>query len=395
MQDIKQSPVSHAATKLQNRDVLIYVFLRGGMDGLSFCVPHGDDDYYKQRARLAIPKPRQTNGALDLDGFFGLAPAASALLPLFRSGELAIVPAAGSPFDIRSHFEAMLRIESASPDATQLPPTNGWIGRFLQRQAPRVGRNLRGLVLDPVMPRSFAGAPASLPVYDPSNFSFHGRPGNIPARMRTLRAMYASAPQALRAAAQSSLDVVDLMSKIDFGQHKARNGAQYPATEFGRKMKEAAAALVLGAPVEVVEVDLGAWDDHDDMGPQSGKLALRMQDLAEGLAAFAKDCGRELTRATVVVMSEFGRRVDENGSGGTDHGRAGCMLVLGKNVRGGRIHGRWPGLSPAAMDDLALRVTTDWRDVMSEVLTVRCGLREDDLALVFPGHRRNAVGIVS
>ncbi|MEL6715241.1 MAG: DUF1501 domain-containing protein, partial [Planctomycetota bacterium] len=218
-------------------------------------------------------------------------------------------------------------------------------------------------------------------------------------------AMYGSASPAPGAGASAGLRAeierasrdahaaIGALAAVDFDRAPA-GGAVYPSSLLGRRMFDAATVLRSGLGTEVVHVDSGAdWDDHDQMGPASGALAGRLADLAQALAAFRTDLGpAAFARTTVAVFGEFGRRVDQNASGGTDHGRGGAVLVLGGGVRGGSVLGAWPGLTAAALDDGALAVTTDLRSILGELLAASFGAAS--VAPAFPGHVQERVGLV-
>ncbi len=375
------------------RDLLLYVFLRGGMDALTMFPPYADGDLYVQRPSLAIPPPGQASGAIDLDGFFGLAPAAAALYPAFADGNLAVVQAAGSTDPSRSHFDAMKFIETATPGMPGVLVDSGWLGRHMLSIPPVGAGDLRGLAISSTLPLTLAGAPNVMPTYDPKGVDFYGHGHTADLRRSAIEAMYANVPAPTGPAALSSLASIDLLQGLDLANYTPANGAAYPESEFGDRLAQVAAILKGDIGIETIELDYGGWDDHDDLGPQTGNMAARMADFADSLHAFYTDVAGELDRVTVVVQSEFGRRVDENGSAGTDHGRAGAMLVLGGNVNGGQVYGNWPGLGPSELDDFAVAVTTDYRDVLAEVLVDR----HDSVnpADIFLGYTPVPLGITS
>jgi uncharacterized protein (DUF1501 family) len=377
----------------RTRDVLLVVFLRGGMDGLTTVVPYGDPYLYSARPTLAINPPGQTNGALDLDGFFGLAPSCAALLPAYERGDLAIVHAAGSTDPSRSHFSAMRYMETATPNMGQTSITDGWIGRHLQTIAPLGAGDLRALAVQSTLPRSMAGGPGAIPVKDPANFDFPGDPALAGALRGVIEDTYATAAEPLKGAASSSLGAIDLLAGVDFDNYQPANGAVYPNDSFGEGLVATAAMIKADIGLECIELDIGGWDHHSAMGPVNGTLAEKLENLSGGLAALYSDLAEQLDRVTVVVMSEFGRRVAENGSAGTDHGHGGAMLVLGGHVNGGQVHTQWPGLDPASLGNGDLPITTDYRDVLAEIIQLRLG--NTSLTEIFPNHTPQFPGIVT
>ncbi|MEM9379301.1 MAG: DUF1501 domain-containing protein [Planctomycetota bacterium] len=368
------------------RDTLVVVFLRGGMDGLSLVVPYADGDYYSQRPLTGVPQA----DTIDLDGFFGLNRAASALHPLFASGRLAFVHTCGFPHPTRSHFEAMRRIEEA--EAVGGPVGSGWLARHLHATAP-VGASGRAIAVDRTLPTSLQGGPATLPIPVMDAFRFGGPAATRAARVARLEEMYARASEPDRGGGLTAQELLATFGAIDFVGRVPTNGATYPAGKFGTGLYEAATLIKADVGIEAIEVDLGGWDDHSHTGPVGGDFAARAAELADGLAAFVVDLDVDSERTTVLVHSEFGRRVDENGSGGSDHGRAGVAMVLGgSHVLGGVVHRQWSGLASHQLDDGALPVGIDLRDVLGEVLVDR--LRTPDVVAVLRGHVPAPLGLV-
>lgn len=377
----------------RSRDVLVTVFLRGGLDGLSAVVPHGDPDLYTARPTLAVPPPGQSGGALDLDGFFGLNAACAPLLGAYQAGDLAIVHATGSTDPSRSHFSAQHLMETGTPNLAYLNLADGWTARHLQTIAPLGAGELRGLALKPTLPRAMAGGPAVLPVNNPAGFRFPGDPSLTPALRPVIESSYAAAAEPLRGAASSSLGAIDLLAAIDFPGYQPENGANYPASGFGGSLVSAAAMIKADIGLECLQIDIEGWDHHSGQGPVNGLLATMLADLSEGLNAFHLDLRSRLDRITVVVMTEFGRRVAENGSAGTDHGHGGVMFVLGGNVNGGQVISQWPGLDPASLGNGDLPITIDYRDVLSEILERRLG--STSLPHIFPQHTPQFPGVIA
>jgi uncharacterized protein (DUF1501 family) len=376
----------------RTRDTLVVVFLRGGMDGLTTVVPYGDTHLYSARPTLAVSPPGQSNGALDLDGFFGFAPSCAALMPAFQRGDLALIHAAGSTDPTRSHFSAMRYMETATPNMGQTTITDGWMGRHLQTSTPVGAGDLRALAVQSTLPRSMSGGPGAIPVSDPSDFSFPGTPALSGALRSVIESTYGRAAEPLKGAASSSMGAIDLLAGIDFDNYQPANGANYPGGDFGSDLVAVAAMIKADIGLECVEVDIPGWDMHASMGPINGNLATKLEELSGGLNALYTDLNAELGRVTVVVMSEFGRRVAENGSGGTDHGHGGVMMVLGGNVNGGQVHTQWPGLDPASLGNGDLPITIDYRDVLSEILELRLG--SSALPTIFPQHTPQFPGVI-
>jgi uncharacterized protein (DUF1501 family) len=371
------------------RDVYVQIFLRGAMDGLTTLVPHGDGDLYVNRPTLAVPPPGQPGGAIDLDGFFGLAPAAAPLLTPYNNGHLAFVHACGSTDPTRSHFDAFARMEFGDPNLPAGQVKNGWIARYLN-QATELGL-LRGVANGDISPLSFAGAPRSLPVGDMANFSFPGDPGTAQARTNRMVTMYDDEPLPVGEGALNTFASINLLSQIDFAGYVPTAPAMYPNSILGTQMRNTAALIKAGQGVEVITLDVGGWDLHANLGPASGAMASLLDDLTRSLEAFYLDMLPQIGDVVVVVQSEFGRRVEENASAGVDHGHGNVMAAMGGGINGGQILGTWPGLAPAQLDLGDLAITTDYRDIMGEILSVRCGVT--DLSAIFPSHTFTTHGI--
>ena len=384
--------VTFAAGSGTPRPTLIGIFLRGAIDGLSVVVPYGDGDLYGHRPTLAVDPPGMPDGALDLDGYFGLNPNAAGLLTPYGAGRLGIVHACGSSNLSRSHFDAMRLMELGFPDDPNTTEPSGWLARHLQAVAPSGTGPLRGIALDDVLPRVLALAPSTLPIRDPGDFAFPGNPATAPDRRAAIADGYAATIPPLAPAAASSLEAIDLLETIDFEGYVPDNGAVYPTSVFGNVLRNTAAMIKAGVNLEVAHHDYGGWDHHNDQGPINGTLAIMLQDLSAGLEAFYLDMQGMEDKYVLYAKSEFGRRVAENGTDGTDHGKGGIMLVMGNRVVGAQVHGVWPTLAAAELENGDVRVETDYRDVIAEILDV--GLGGTDLASVFPDRAPLPIGIV-
>lgn len=367
------------------RDVLVVVYLRGGMDGLTAVVPYGDQALYSARPTLAVPPPGQTDGAIDLDGFFGLSPALAPLMAPYNAGELAFVQATGSPDPSLSHFEAQYFMESATPNMGHTGINTGWIGRHLLTVSPLGAGLFRGVGWSPMLALGLVGANGVLSIESPSDFVFPGEPATEALRRQLYLEMYSQTIEPLKGAAASSLPTVDLLASVNFANYSPANGASYPASSFGEQLGYTAATIKADIGLEVAHIDIPSWDTHADMGPLTGTLATKLADLGAGLEAFWRDLGSDIDKVTVVVMSEFGRRVEENDSEGTDHGQGGCMFVMGGNVDGGQVISQWPGLDPASLGNGNLPITIDYRDILAEILEDR--LESPSASAVFLGYQ--------
>jgi uncharacterized protein (DUF1501 family) len=341
--------------------VLVSIFLRGGADGLNIVVPHGEDAYHRRRPVLGVPSPGSALGAIDLDGFFGLNPALGRLLPLFKEEKLAIVHACGSMDQTRSHFEAMNAMERGL-DGIHDGPASGWLARHLLESPPSKSTPLRAVAFSRTMPDSLRGATHALALESLTDFRLEAPP-EIRAALVDL---YSGGKDAFSNAGRETLEVLDQLSALDPSSYQS--DAPYPDSDLAKALKQVAFLVKSDLGLEVACLDKGGWDTHYGQN-LAGLLTGLLDDLGASLAAFAADLGPELSRVSVVVQTEFGRRLQENQSLGTDHGRGAVMFVLGGGVRGGKVYADWPGLEDRQLDEVGdLRVTTDYRTPLGEVL---------------------------
>lgn len=352
---------------------LIVVFLRGGIDGLSAVVPAADSAYYAARPGIAVP----AEVALPLDATFGLHPAMAPLYELWQDGRVAVVHATGNPARSRSHFDAQDLLEQGSD--TRRPDAAGWLTRYLDTttsSAPHGGM-FRAVAISGGVPGSLRGSNA-LAIPSVSGFGLGGVTGASERWTNVLTQMY-----------QGRL-VVEEVGRTTVQAITTVGGVTPPPTS--SPLSEAAALLGAGLGVEVVTVDTGGWDTHNSMGSHdAGEMRELLAGLAGDLAGLQADLdARGLSEVTTVVMSEFGRRLIENGSGGTDHGTANMMLVMGGAAQGGAVLGTWPGLASDDLDRGDLAITTDVRDVLWELTSDVLG--HPDPAQVFGGHTHTPVG---
>lgn len=373
-------PTSHGPAG----DVLVSIFLRGGADGLSLIVPHGDDDYYRLRPTLALARPgvrgtKRVDQVLDLDGFFGLHPAMAALLSLQEAGQIAVVHACGSGDQTRSHFEAMATMERGV--AQETGPASGWLARHLETAPWNNPSPLRAVALSAILPQSLRGVSQTTTLTTVADLRLQSPfVGGSERFEQLLGAMYGRGD--LAEAGQEALSVLKTLDSLP--KDNAHIG-HYPDDDLSAGLRQVSLLIKSGVGLEAACLDQSGYDTHVAQGTSQGILAGRLESLASALAAFAADLGpKRWNRTTVVVMSEFGRRAAENGGLGTDHGRAGAMLVLGGHVIGGRVHGVWPGLAAGQLEGPGdLKVTTDYRSVLAEIITRR--LKNPNADSIFPG----------
>ncbi len=365
------------------RDLIVSVFLRGGMDCLNFVVPYHDANYATARPQIKLQSPGAgSDGVLDLDGFFGIHPAAAPLRDLYQAGKLAVIHACGSPDPTRSHFDAMDYMERGVPGDKTV--TTGWLTRHLASLTP--GPIMQAVASGGSIPGSLRGHTDAIAMSGAGAFKLTPGSSSYGAQQRTaLRALYTGSGM-IHEAGTATLDTVELIESKNLSTHTPEFGAVYPASSFGDALQTVAQLAKLDLGLHVATVDLGGWDTHENQGyGGSGLFAAQVTNLASGLYAFFTDMLNYVRRTTIVIQTEFGRRLKENGSAGTDHGHGSVMMVIhGGLLKGGRVHGTWPGLATDQLDNrVDLAITTDYRAVLSEVLIQRMG--NTDVAAVFPG----------
>ena len=365
------------------RKRLVVLFQRGAADGLNIVVPHGESAYYSMRPSIAIPRPnRGQESCIDLDGFFGLHPSMASFKPLWDQKHLAIVHAAGSPDNTRSHFDAQDYMESGTPGVKSTE--DGWLNRAVRKPEP-AATPFRAISMGGTLPRALAGTAPAVAIGNINEFGVGGRGPAAAPLTNTFEAMYAqSVDTVLHGTGQETFEAVKMLKAADPARYTPARGANYPRGRFGDSLRQLAQLIKANLGVEVAFADIGGWDHHVNEGAVQGQLANVLRQFSESIAAFWTDLGDLGEDTVLVTMSEFGRTARENGNRGTDHGHANVMFVLGGPVRGGRVYGQWPGLEQSQLyegRDLAL--TTDFRRVLGEGVYRHLGNK--DLATVFPG----------
>jgi uncharacterized protein (DUF1501 family) len=360
-----------------DRDILVYIFQRGAADALNALVPHADPDYYTHRNTIAVPAPGDPAGAIDLDGFYGLHPALAPLKSLYDAGDLALVHASGVPHGSRSHFAAQGLVERGVADKTG--PDTGWLGRHLSLTTPVSSSAFRSVAISGNVPVSLNGTSEPLAISNLGEFSFDQEivDSGYPAVLGSLF----QSPVPFASPAQAALLAMDELQAANLQAITPGNGAVYPGTGLGDKLTQAGQLIRSSLPVETICLDSDGWDHHENL-PLF--IDQSLTELADALNAFYTDMGPQMQRVTVLVHSEFGRRVAENASFGVDHGTGGLAYLIGGGVNGGQIISDWPGLAPVNLEmGEDLRITTDLRTVLTELLDKRLG--GTDANVVFPG----------
>jgi uncharacterized protein (DUF1501 family) len=364
---------------------LIAIFQRGAVDGLNMVVPYGEGDYYRARPSIAIPRPRADDGALDLDGFFGFNPRLASLKPFWDRRELAVVHACGSHDSTRSHFDAQDYMETGTPGVKSTQ--DGWLNRYLQARRIEEASTFRAVSLTQQLPRMLQGSASALAMNQVEQFGIRGGGGRQGDSLgASFEAQYAAAAdQVLNGVGREAFNAMRTLRTADPSRYRPENGADYPQGPFGQALRQIAQLTKADLGLEVAFADIGGWDTHVNQGGAQGQLATRLDDFSRSIAALVTDLGERMSETVVVTMSEFGRAVNENGNRGTDHGHGNAMLVIGGGVRGGKVYGRWPGLSTGQrFEGRDLAITTDFRDVFGEIVVRHMGLANPQP--IFPGY---------
>ncbi len=352
-----------AAGPSATRKTLVVIFQRGGADGLNMVVPFGESAYYDYRPSLAIPAPGKEGGAIDLDGKFGLHPALGALAPLFKSRQFGIINAVGTPdTGGRSHFQAQDFMESAAPGDRTV--ASGWLNRYLVEMPDPDRRPLRATAIGESLPKALRGQASVMTIGSVNQADAMG--GDM------YQSMYSRDTNALiSGTARELFDAVKQIKSAKLEQYTPGNGANYGAQAPGPALQQIAQLIKADVGLQVAFVDVNGWDTHQNQGDRMPPL---LRALAQALTAFHTDLGKRMEDVVLITMSEFGRTARENGNAGTDHGHANLMFVSGGSVKGGQIFGKWPGLDRDRLnEDRDLVLTTDFRDVLAEVLVGHLG----------------------
>lgn len=397
---------------------LVCIFLRGGADGLNLVVPHAEDHYYSLRRSLAVPRPGTAAGeagagAIDLDGRFGLNPRLSALKPLFDDGLAVAAHAVGYDRNTRSHFEEQDTWETGVAGNTI--NSDGWLNRHLATSTGKDGAVLRAVSIGDTLPRIMQGKASAFAVRGLDDLTLPASrrvdPKTVAAALEHAYGVaqsgeHAAAQDLLAQTAGTTLEGLDQLRAVTSQEYKP--AAEYPRTPLGDKLRQVARLIKADLGLEVVEVSLGGWDTHQYQGRGgTGTFGDLSQQLGDAVAAFARDLGDRMNDVLVATLTDFGRTAAENGTGGTDHGWANCMFLVGGAVQRGhaaarasgdssprKVVAKWPGLAPDQLHERRdLLHTTDFRDVLGEVVSSFLG--NDNIKAVLPSHEFKGVGLVA
>ncbi|MBX7172438.1 MAG: DUF1501 domain-containing protein [Pyrinomonadaceae bacterium] len=367
------------------KKTLITIFQRGAVDGLNMVVPHGESEYYNIRRNIAIPKPNQNGGALDLDGFFGLHPTMTAFQPLWKNNQMAIIHCTGAPDNTRSHFDAQDYMEAATP--LNKGTRDGWLNRVMQGMEAKGASPFRSVSMTPQLPRSLYGKVPSIAMTNLNDFSIQAGAytQSVQGGFEGIYQQVTNKNDTLGETGKETFEAVNFLKRANPSQYKPENGAQYPASALGNSLRQFAQLIKAGVGLEVGFAEAGGWDTHVNEGSSTGQLANLLRDFSQAIAAFVADLGQKMDDVVILTMSEFGRTARENGNRGTDHGHANAIFVIGNEVKGGKVYGDWAGLKPSQLfEGRDLNVTTDYRDVFGEVAYKY--MASKDLTKLFPNY---------
>jgi len=371
------------------KKILITIFQRGAVDGLNMVVPYGDSEYYNLRNSIAIPKPDKTDGAVNLDGYFGLHPSLKPFETLWNNKQLAVVHSAGSPDNTRSHFDAQDYMESGTPG--NKGTRDGWLSRVLQTSSGKNDSAFRAVSMTQQTPRSMMGRYPTISMTNLADFSIKAGIYTKSVQGGFEGVYEQNSKDALGETGKETFEAVNFLKKANPAQFKPENGATYTNTPFGRSLRQIAQLIKSNVGLEVAFTDTPGlnWDTHLNEGGSRGQLANLLRDFGANIAALVTDLGKRMDDVVILTMSEFGRTARQNGSNGTDHGHGNAMLLIGNSVKGGKVYGDWKGLKSDQLNDgRDLAVTTDFRDVFGEIAVRHLGNK--NLGKIFPNYTASA-----
>jgi uncharacterized protein (DUF1501 family) len=389
-----------AGTKVESlykrKKILVTIFQRGAMDGLMAVTPFTDS--YLQAARpglfLSAAKATKSKPLIDLDGRFGLHPSMAAFEPLFREKRLAIVHGIGSPNTSRSHFDAQDYMESGTPFSKSTP--TGWLNRAVGLLGHEAATPFQAISLTSSLPRSLYGDNASLAIGNLQDFAIQmqGNKMGASTAAQGFEALYDQTTSGLlKETGKESFEAMKMLSKNNVKNYVPANNVVYPNTTLGNSLKQIAQLIKMDVGLEVACAESNGWDTHFNQGRDTGIFARNVDDLSNSIMALWNDIEAYQDDVNIMTMTEFGRTVHQNGTGGTDHGRASCNFILGNDVNGGLVQGN---MEPLAVENLEdgrdLAVTTDFRAVFSEVADKHLKISNDKL--LFPGWAGATIGVM-
>jgi uncharacterized protein (DUF1501 family) len=385
-----------APSLFKRRKTLVCIFQRGAMDGLMAVTPFTDQ--YLKAARptlfMSAAKGGTDKPLIDLDGRFGLHPSMGAFESVFKDGRLGIVHGIGSPNNTRSHFDAQDYMEAGTP--FNKGTASGWLNRAVGLLGHDAATPFQAVSISSSLPRSFYGDHPSVAISNLQDFAIQMKGNQNGANMaaKSFEDLYDQTSSGLlKDTGKESFEAMKMLNKVDTKNYKAENGANYPNSALGNSLKQIAQLIKMDLGLEVAFAESGGWDTHFNQGTSNGIFSRNVNDLSESMMAFWTDMGTFQDDITVMTMTEFGRTVKQNGTGGTDHGRASCNFILGNDVKGGKVHGLMNPLAKENLEDgRDLAVTTDFRSVFSEVADRHLNINNDQI--LFPDWSGKHIGMM-
>lgn len=381
----------------QRRKVLVCIFQRGAMDGLMAVTPFSDAYLQSVRPTLFISAAKDNNPRplIDLDGRWGLHPAMQSFAPLYKDKRLAIVHGIGSPNNTRSHFDAQDYMESGTP--FNKGTSSGWLNRAVGLLGHDALTPFTAVSLTSALPRCFYGDNPSVAISSLQDFAIQmrGNPSAAGKVTSSFEDLYdQTSPGLLKETGKESFEAMKMLQKTNTRNYRPDNNAVYPYSSLGNSLKQIAQLIKMDVGLEIAFTESNGWDTHFNQGATDGIFARNVADLSNSITAFWTDISAYQDDVTVMTMTEFGRTVRQNGTGGTDHGRASCNFILGNDVNGGMVHGQIKTLAVENLEDgRDLAVTTDFRAVFSEVADKHLQLGNDHV--LFPDWNGNKIGVMN
>lgn len=368
-----------------NTDTIVMINLRGGWDSLNVVVPTFENQYYATRPTIAIPKAV----ALPMADGFALHPELPGLHKLYKDGKFAPIIGVGTPDTTLSHFEAMDTLERGTASGLN---ESGWMNRLLQARGE--SGTFSAVQFGASLPLALHGDAPALALNGIQSFGLAGYDDISVQASAALGALYAGVSHPMAAQALETLTAVKTINEIKAAKYASAPGAVYPEGDFGRRLRDTAQLIKRKVGLTISSMDIGGWDMHTNSGGVTGDLGNHMKELDAGLTAFITDIGAEFNNVTIIVVSEFGRTLAENGTKGTDHGHGQAMWVIGGGIKGGRVYGTWPGLAEGDLTtNRSIAGTSDYRDVIADVLSLRGGV--GSFSKIFPDHQPKSLGLAN
>lgn len=386
--------VGSDANRRNNDKTLVLIFLRGGADTLNMFVPYADDTYYKLRPTIAIPPPGKgtsKSSSIRLNDMYALHPIMAPLYPIWQDGRLAIVQAVGSDNPTGSHFESQDQMEHG--EAFGRIVGGGWLARHLRTRSGGDMTPLSAVSIGATIPESLRGAPNASALQSIDDVRIQAPSKDTIAVADALSSMYGADVGLLSNPGRSTISLLSRVEGLRAKDYKPENGVEYGNGDLGRGLREIARLVKADVGLEIACLDSGGWDTHFVQGGLEGLQATNIELLSNALAAFDADLRKHMHKLTVLVITEFGRRIYENGSLGTDHGRGFAAMLIGGDVNGGKVHGKWPGLDESkwVIGPSGVEVMHDYRSVLAEVLI---DLGNEHIEEVFPGFTPERIGVM-